>query len=110
MKATIWHNPACGTSRKTLAILEETPGVEVDVVQYLKTPYTADKLRQLFADAGLTGDTREVLQQIAFAGERAAALCKDILSYARHGGAVREVAEMILKAQDKWDKVLAKVG
>lgn len=25
MKATIWHNPACGTSRKTLAILEETP-------------------------------------------------------------------------------------
>jgi len=54
MKATIWHNPACGTSRKTLAILEETPGVEVEVVQYLKTPYTAEKLRQLFRDAGLT--------------------------------------------------------
>ena len=31
MKATIWHNPKCGTSRKTLAILEETPGVEVEV-------------------------------------------------------------------------------
>ena len=41
MKATIWHNPACGTSRKTLAILEETPGVDVEVIQYLKTPYTA---------------------------------------------------------------------
>jgi len=54
MKATIWHNPACGTSRKTLAILEETPGVEVTVIQYLKTPYTAEKLRQLFAAAGLT--------------------------------------------------------
>src|SRR3546814_11799142 len=54
MKAIIWHNPACGTSRKTLAILEETPGVDVTVVEYLKTPYTADKLRQLFADAGLT--------------------------------------------------------
>ncbi|QCB56354.1 arsenate reductase (glutaredoxin) [Sphingopyxis sp. PAMC25046] len=53
MKATIWHNPACGTSRKTLAILEETPGVEVTVVEYLKNPYSADKLRQLFADAGL---------------------------------------------------------
>ncbi|UNK78858.1 arsenate reductase (glutaredoxin) [Sphingopyxis granuli] len=60
MKATIWHNPACGTSRKTLAILEETPGVEVEVVEYLETPYTADKLRQLFADAGLTA--REALR------------------------------------------------
>ena len=54
MKATIWHNPACGTSRKTLAILEETPGVDVEVIQYLKTPYSADKLRQLFRDAGLS--------------------------------------------------------
>jgi len=54
MKATIWHNPACGTSRKTLAILEETPGVEVKVVQYLKTPYTDAKLRQLFSDACMT--------------------------------------------------------
>ena len=54
MKAIIWHNPACGTSRKTLAILEETPGVEVEVVQYLKTPYTEAKLRQLFSDAGMT--------------------------------------------------------
>lgn len=54
MKATIWHNPKCGTSRKTLAILEETPGVDVTVVQYLKEPPTRDKLAQLFADAGMT--------------------------------------------------------
>ncbi|MEK7342863.1 MAG: arsenate reductase family protein [Pseudomonadota bacterium] len=54
MKATIWHNPACGTSRKTLAILEETPGVEVEMIEYLKTPYSRDKLAQLIADAGLT--------------------------------------------------------
>lgn len=54
MKATIWHNPACGTSRKTLAILEETPGVEVTVVEYLKTPPTAEKLAQLYRDAGIT--------------------------------------------------------
>lgn len=54
MKATIWHNPACGTSRKTLAILSETPGVDVMVIEYLKSPYTADKLRQLFTDAGVT--------------------------------------------------------
>lgn len=54
MKATIWHNPKCGTSRKTLAILEETPGVEVEVIEYLKRPPTAAKLAQLYKDAGLT--------------------------------------------------------
>lgn len=54
MKATIWHNPACGTSRKTLAILEETPGVEVTVVEYLKSPPSAEKLAQLYRDAGIT--------------------------------------------------------
>ena len=54
MKATIWHNPKCGTSRKTLAILEETDGVEVTVVEYLKQPPTREKLAQLYADAGIT--------------------------------------------------------
>lgn len=52
MKATIWHNPACGTSRKVLAALEER-GLEVEVVEYLKHPPARDKLAQLFADAGL---------------------------------------------------------
>lgn len=54
MQATIWHNPACGTSRKTLAILQETPGVEVTVVEYLTNPPSADKLAQLYRDAGIT--------------------------------------------------------
>lgn len=54
MKATIWHNPDCGTSRKTLAILQETPGVEVTVVEYRKHPPTAEKLAQLYRDAGIT--------------------------------------------------------
>jgi len=54
MKATIWHNPKCGTSRKTLAILEETSGVDVTVIEYLKTPYTRDKLAQILRDAGMT--------------------------------------------------------
>ena len=54
MKATIWHNPACGTSRKTLAILRETAGVEVEVIEYLKSPPTAAKLAQLYRDAGIT--------------------------------------------------------
>jgi arsenate reductase len=54
MKATIWHNPDCGTSRKTRAILEETPGVKLTVVEYLKTPPSAEKLAQLYRDAGIT--------------------------------------------------------
>lgn len=54
MKATIWHNPKCGTSRKTLALLEETPGVDVTVVEYLKDPPSAEKLAQLYRDAGIT--------------------------------------------------------
>ncbi len=54
MKATIWHNPKCGTSRKTLAILEETPGVDLTVVEYLKNPPGRAKLEQLYSDAGMT--------------------------------------------------------
>lgn len=53
MKATIWHNPGCGTSRNTLAILQES-GVDVTVVEYLKAPPTAEKLAQLYRDAGIT--------------------------------------------------------
>jgi len=52
MKATIWHNPKCGTSRNTLAILEEA-GVDLTVIEYLKNGPTRDKLAQLYADAGI---------------------------------------------------------
>ena len=54
MKATIWHNPKCGTSRKTLAILENLSKVDVEVVEYLKNPPTREKLAQLYRDAGIT--------------------------------------------------------
>lgn len=54
MKATIWHNPKCGTSRKTLAILEEASGVDLTVVEYLKEPPSRAKLEQLYRDAGIT--------------------------------------------------------
>ena len=53
MKATIWHNPNCGTSRNTLAILEEA-GADVTVIEYLKNPPGAEKLAQLYRDAGIT--------------------------------------------------------
>ncbi len=54
MKATLWHNPNCGTSRKTLAILQETDGVELTVIEYLKTPPNVETLRDLYARAGIT--------------------------------------------------------
>lgn len=54
MKATIWHNPKCGTSRKTLALLEEVPGIDLTVVEYLKSPPTAERLGALYRAAGLT--------------------------------------------------------
>jgi arsenate reductase len=53
MKATIWHNPACGTSRKTLAILQEA-GADVEVIEYLKNPPAREKLAALYARAGIT--------------------------------------------------------
>lgn len=54
MKATIWHNPKCGTSRNTLALLQERPGIDLTVVEYLKDPPARAKLAQLYADAGMT--------------------------------------------------------
>ena len=53
MKATIYHNPACGTSRKTLEILREL-GADVTVVEYLKAPPPKDELRRLYARAGMS--------------------------------------------------------
>ncbi len=54
MNATIWHNPKCGTSRKTLTILENLSQVELMVIEYLKEPPSAAKLAQLYKDAGIS--------------------------------------------------------
>jgi arsenate reductase len=54
LKATIWHNPRCSKSRETLAILKETPGIETEVIEYLKTPPTREKLAALYERAGMT--------------------------------------------------------
>lgn len=71
MKARIWHNPRCSKSRATLAILEDTPGIELDVIEYLKAPPSADELGRLYARAGLTP------RQGMRAGEEGAAGLKD---------------------------------
>jgi arsenate reductase len=52
MKATIHHNPNCGTSRKTLEILRQS-GAEVRVNEYLKAPPSRDELERLYRRAGI---------------------------------------------------------
>ena len=56
---TIFHNPACGTSRNVLAMVEAA-GYRPEVVEYLKAGWTADQLGALFAEAGIT--PREALR------------------------------------------------
>ena len=53
MKATIHHNPNCGTSRKTLEILRGS-GAEVLVNEYLKTPPSRAELARLYRAAGIS--------------------------------------------------------
>ena len=52
MKATIYHNPMCGTSRKTLEILRDS-GADVWIREYLKTPPSRDELERLYERAGI---------------------------------------------------------
>ena len=53
MKATIYHNPMCGTSRKTLEILRDS-GADVRIHEYLKEPPTRDELKRLYSKAGIS--------------------------------------------------------
>ena len=52
MKATIYHNPMCGTSRKTLEILRDS-GCDVWIHEYLKSPPSRDELKRLYERAGM---------------------------------------------------------
>ena len=60
MSVTIYHNPDCGTSRNTLAIIRQS-GVEPTVIEYLRTPLDRATVMKLVADAGLT--VRKALRQ-----------------------------------------------
>ncbi|WP_438391211.1 arsenate reductase (glutaredoxin) [Caballeronia sp. DA-9] len=53
MSVTIYHNPDCGTSRNTLAMIRNS-GIEPIVIEYLKTPPSRNTLKDLIARAGLT--------------------------------------------------------
>ncbi len=57
---TIFHNPACGTSRNVVSMVEAA-GYRPEVVEYLKASWTSDQLVALFAEAGMT--PREAMRE-----------------------------------------------
>lgn len=60
MNVTIYHNPACGTSRNTLAMIRNA-GIDPAVIEYLKTPPSREELAKMIADARLS--VREAIRQ-----------------------------------------------
>ena len=62
MSVSIYHNPDCGTSRNTLAMIRNA-GIEPRIVEYLKTPPDRETLKALIAQAGLT--VRAALREAA---------------------------------------------
>jgi len=59
MPVTIYHNPACGTSRNTLTMIRQS-GEEPEIIEYLKTPPTKQKLKELIKAMGIA--PRELLR------------------------------------------------
>lgn len=72
MTVTIFHNPNCGASRNVLQLIRDA-GVEPQVIEYLKTGWTAEGLKALLAEAGLT--SREAMRT---KGETAGALIGEL--------------------------------
>lgn len=60
MTITIYHNPDCGTSRNTLAMIRQS-GEEPEVIEYLKTPPSRERLVELIAAMGIT--PRDLLRE-----------------------------------------------
>ena len=78
MAVTIYHNPRCNTSRKTLALLREK-GIAPEIVEYLKTPYTVPQLKQLLAQMKLSAAAIVRKKESAAAGVDPAKLSEDQL-------------------------------
>ena len=60
MSVTIYHNPACGTSRNTLAMIRQS-GEEPEVIEYLKTPQSRARLVELIKSMGISA--RDLLRE-----------------------------------------------
>ena len=78
MPVTIYHNPRCNTSRRTLALLREK-GVEPQIIEYLKTPYTAAQLKQLLEQLKMPASRLLRKKEAAAAGIDPSKLSEDQL-------------------------------
>jgi arsenate reductase len=85
MAVRIYHNPRCNTSRTTLALLRQK-GIEPEIVEYLKTPYTAAQLKTLLGQLGIPAKALVRKKEAAAAGVDPAKLSEDqlIAAMARH--------------------------
>ncbi len=78
MPVTMYHNPRCNTSRRTLALLRER-GIEPKIVEYLKTPPTAPELKQILGHLGMPAAKLLRKKEAAAAGIDPKALSEDAL-------------------------------
>lgn len=78
MAVTIYHNPRCTKSRQTLALLQEK-GVQPEIVEYLKTPYTASQLRTLLQQLNMPAKALVRRKEAAEAGLDLATIGEDAL-------------------------------
>jgi len=78
MPVRIYHNPRCNTSRKTLALLREK-GIEPEIVEYLKTPYTTAQLKTLLGQLNMAAKALVRKKEAAAAGIYPATLSEDAL-------------------------------
>ena len=81
MPVTMYHNPRCNTSRRTLALLREK-GIEPAIIEYLKTPYTAAQLKTLLGQLKLPAKRLVRKKEAAAAGIDPEALSEAALNEA----------------------------
>ena len=78
MPVTMYHNPRCNTSRRTLALLREK-GVEPTIIEYLKTPYTASQLKKILGQLKMPAKRLVRKKEAAAAGVDPETLSEDAL-------------------------------
>jgi arsenate reductase (glutaredoxin) len=78
MPVTMYHNPRCNTSRRTLALLREK-GVEPTIIEYLKTPYTAPQLKEILSQLKMPAKRLVRKKEAAAAGIDPEALSDEAL-------------------------------
>jgi len=98
MDVTIYHNPACGTSRNTLAMIRNA-GIEPTVIEYLKTTPSRDTLLKMIADAGLT--VRQAIREKGTRLARPSELVLDILPENQKGPFSKEDGEAVIDAEGR---------